>query len=172
MQSNVLTQQLQNISSLLQCLLKYVHFSPVLCPSRGVSQLRAVFEEGFTEHLQRRKHQPSRGSVKRLLNSTAAVGKKWEQNIRMTDQPPRNTSIETVVVTEYQVRGRATGWCQWRKHRDKYIFQREKKKRRGIIIRCKILKLDIPSSCWLFSLKLLNRIILMEKHSKDVKKTY
>lgn len=108
MQSNVSTQQLQNISSLLQCLLKYVHFSPVLCPPHSVSQLRAVFEEGFTEHLQHHLHQPSRCSVRRLLKNSAA-GKKWEQNISMTDQPHRDTSTETGVVIEYHVKHRATG---------------------------------------------------------------
>lgn len=77
MQSNVSAQQLQNTSSLSQCLLEYVHFSFVLCSSRGVSWLMAVFEEGFTKHLQHYKHQePSRYSVKRLLDNSAAAGKK------------------------------------------------------------------------------------------------
>jgi len=48
MQSNVSTQQLQNVSSLLQCLLKYVHCSLALSSSRSADRLTAVFEESFT----------------------------------------------------------------------------------------------------------------------------
>lgn len=55
-----------------------------------------------------------------------------------------------------------TGWCQWGECRTRFISQKEKEGK-YIVILCKNLKQNIPSSCWLFFPELVNRIIPMEK---------
>lgn len=104
-----------SMSTSAQLCAPLVVFSAQGCVWRGLHRALAALQTS------------SRCSAERLLNNSTA-GKKRKQNISMAGQPHRNTSTQPGVGTELQVKHRATGWCQWRKHREKYIFQRRKKK--------------------------------------------
>lgn len=175
-QSNVSTQQLWSISSLWQCLLKYVHLSLVFCSSCVVAQIMAVFEEGFTMHLQQYKHQELlRHSVKRLLNHSAAGGKGVVSKVKAAWQT-RYTSQKRIkkpykgygdTKLNVELQDGAGG-----ENTKANAFFKRGKKEKGIVILCKNQKQNIHPSCWLFFPELVNRIIPMQKHSKDGKKTY
>lgn len=92
----------------------------------------------------------SRCSVKRFLNHCAAGGKKKK------DIESKSSMAQLLYLTETQQQkpegcrrtelNGTTGWCQWGECRTRFISQKEKEGK-YIVILCKNLKQNIPSSC-------------------------